>query len=1540
MVFEDFENSSLRIDFTQINGGFERTTEAAFQGSHSFVSTNTTDNSTSAIEFDIKTSGTLELHYKISSEENFDFGRILINGSQVLEVSGDKNFQLFSQQVAPNDTVRIEYDKDESISRNSDAFFIDNIDTPAPVQIDDISQYNKKKKLNVSSVNGTPTVDKAQPVVLKGNSFTGVDGFESGGSQLGWESLSNFSIDNNGEIFGDNSLKCTAASDRIQEGKILDTPISSDGKILEFFVKIDNQGSAGLDGTEIQLEGDQAKINLVNFQGDGDVDTDTSNQIGNWSPGEVYKVKATLNFPNSEYDIEIENIDSGETIGSSTNVGFATAGDNITRLNIVNDTQRDGITVNAFFDRLPYTAEAEKTTDAGGDVFVDFTNISDAQDIALYDQKGNLLDYEVESLDTFNETGVLWAYNSWVRDGSEQAQLAYGKNTANTDRQNPSLTWGNSPQNCSFAANLSGDLTDSARGGLNPTTNDNSGIFVPSQYAEGFDSPDDNRVRYKDSGGRFFDVSAANFTDSFDVEDFAPTGVDFSDTGDKMFVIGTGENNVNEYSLSTAFDISTANLTDGFDVSSQDSNPAGVVFTDVGDKMFVVGNENDSVYQYSLSINFDVSTASFTDSFDVSSQDGSPGSVAFSDTGDKMFVVGNDNDNVLEYSLSTTFDVSTASFTDSLDISGQDTNVTGVTFNNTGSKMFVSGSGNDNVYEYSLSTAFDVSTASFTDSFDVETQEGVPTDVVFSDTGGKMFVIGDGSNLLHEYEITLRPDLVEPSQVTLALWINYNQTPDSADGQNQNIAGSHRNNKAKTGGFAMVAFSNSDQIAFNTCDGTNNGGPRATLNDADYEGVDNFMVGTYDGSTAKLFKDAQEIASGSAPSINNSTQPFTLGDPGRPDFDQGTIQNQDYIGEYDMVRVFTEVKSTAWQRAELDASPKGGQVFFNQQAGAETPFAVSPRESVQTFAQPSLGEIISVSTIESVQTAAAPVKRLRSFLSESVSALASDVNFVEIVGEVSQDGVFNTGRFDEARFNNVARGETASQTDTATLSVRKRLQPFVVASDSDVFNAEIGLSEVGPVNAEQVFDVRRPLIQTASSQAVLAKALSSRKLASAGIVDSTASASLKDFGELVGATENVTKSVDRAVEQAFGPVVSQSSFLGRGLAEVFDSAAVQQSSVSKRFLESVAGVDSEAFRFETVFSESAGLSDTAVKSVSRGLFEDVQTVDSESFLVSRPAEEALVLADSESVFSSRGFSQRFNVSDADIKDASKPIQEFVGSQASVSREQVLFRDLFESFSSSRSVDKRVFAELAQGVGTLDFESAAVSKQVAASSLVGDSASPVFSGQRGFEESVNPLTSARSVNSIPVFIDESVQVDAFDSFALEKQVFESFSQSDDASTLLSRLFSEDVVVADAQASALSRLLFEAEAVVDSETFRVFKVVGESAVVQRGLSTEADLTRAFFEVFEADDALRFLSGIVLEAALDLSDSVFVSLNKVLEAGVGFSLSVDLKALASAVPEAVDLRALRVAVADLSKTRRAFADLEASEALKSEVKQNQGL
>jgi hypothetical protein len=253
------------------------------------------------------------------------------------------------------------------------------------------------------------------------------------------------------------------------------------------------------------------------------------------------------------------------------------------------------------------------------------------------------------------------------------------------------------------------------------------------------------------------DLTTATFVDSFSVagQDTSPQAIAFNTDGTKMFVVGNTGDDVNEYALSTGFDVSTASFTDAFSVASQDTAPTGIAFSTDGTKMFVVGNANNAVYEYTLSTGFDVSTATFVDSFSVSAQDTSAYGLAFNTDGTKMFVAGLVGEDVNEYALSTGFDVSTASFTDAFSVSAQDTALYGLAFNANGAKMFVTGLDATSVYEYALSTVFDVSTASYSQSFSVGTQDIYPVGIAFNTDGTKMFVVGQAGIDVNEYNLDL-----------------------------------------------------------------------------------------------------------------------------------------------------------------------------------------------------------------------------------------------------------------------------------------------------------------------------------------------------------------------------------------------------------------------------------------------------------------------------------------------------------------------------------------------------------------------------------------------------------------------------------------------------------------------------------------------------------------------------------------------------------------------------------------------------------------
>ncbi len=255
----------------------------------------------------------------------------------------------------------------------------------------------------------------------------------------------------------------------------------------------------------------------------------------------------------------------------------------------------------------------------------------------------------------------------------------------------------------------------------------------------------------------YSEVSAApTLVDSFSVnsEETTPNGLSFNNDGTKMFIVGHQGDDVNEYTLSTGFDLSTATFVDSFDVSSEDDDARHAQFNQNGTKMFVLGKENDRVCEYTLDTGFDVSTATFVDCASVS-EEGQPDELEFSPDGTKMFVVGESGDDINEYTLSTAFDVSTATFVDSFSVRSEENVPMGLAFTYDGTKMFVTGWQNDTIIEYKLSTAFDVSTATLVNSYAIpDSVENKPQGLTFSSDGSKMFLLGRENNKVYEYTLT------------------------------------------------------------------------------------------------------------------------------------------------------------------------------------------------------------------------------------------------------------------------------------------------------------------------------------------------------------------------------------------------------------------------------------------------------------------------------------------------------------------------------------------------------------------------------------------------------------------------------------------------------------------------------------------------------------------------------------------------------------------------------------------------------------------
>ena len=228
-------------------------------------------------------------------------------------------------------------------------------------------------------------------------------------------------------------------------------------------------------------------------------------------------------------------------------------------------------------------------------------------------------------------------------------------------------------------------------------------------------------------------------------------GLTFKSDGTKLYVIGTNGDDVNEYDLSTAWNVSTATYLQNFSISAQEIGPTDITFKIDGTEMYVVGANGDEVNQFTLSTAWDISTASYSGTFSVATQETAPSGIFFKSDGTRMYITGYAGDDVNEYNLSTAWNISTASFVQLFSVAAQEASPQSLSFSSDGTKMFVLGESGLDVNFYSLSTAWNISTASFSSAFALTAGEVAVRGLAFSNDGSKMYILDEDDETIHQY---------------------------------------------------------------------------------------------------------------------------------------------------------------------------------------------------------------------------------------------------------------------------------------------------------------------------------------------------------------------------------------------------------------------------------------------------------------------------------------------------------------------------------------------------------------------------------------------------------------------------------------------------------------------------------------------------------------------------------------------------------------------------------------------------------------------
>ena len=262
--------------------------------------------------------------------------------------------------------------------------------------------------------------------------------------------------------------------------------------------------------------------------------------------------------------------------------------------------------------------------------------------------------------------------------------------------------------------------------------------------------------------GTAYDISTAvagNTSPSITAEAISPEDIQFGDSGTKMYTVDLNTQTVYQYTLGTPYDTTTAvYASKSHNVGTEEVSPLGLTFNDTGSRMYICGTSN-IIHQYTLSTPWDVSTAGTVVTGAVGFSGWQYTGMQFNPTGTKLYAVftSGSNSYLTAQPLGTAYNVSTLGAGTFLSISTETDNATGFHISSDGNYIHVTSddAGVDGVFQYTLGTAWDETSAVFDTFIDTSSLDGFMSGVTFNDTGSRMYLMGLFTSTVYEYDINI-----------------------------------------------------------------------------------------------------------------------------------------------------------------------------------------------------------------------------------------------------------------------------------------------------------------------------------------------------------------------------------------------------------------------------------------------------------------------------------------------------------------------------------------------------------------------------------------------------------------------------------------------------------------------------------------------------------------------------------------------------------------------------------------------------------------
>ncbi|MCC5915200.1 MAG: hypothetical protein JJU46_12540 [Balneolaceae bacterium] len=150
-----------------------------------------------------------------------------------------------------------------------------------------------------------------------------------------------------------------------------------------------------------------------------------------------------------------------------------------------------------------------------------------------------------------------------------------------------------------------------------------------------------------------WEVASATVRHNFDLSDFVLRGhdVDFNPEGTKIFIDDRNAQAVHEMHLSEPWDITSGTWHYTLDISDLEEEVRGIEIIADGRIMLLLDTVRKEVLQYVMEVPYELETASFYSSLDVSGQSDDPRGLSIHPEYKHLYITGRDNQQIYQYSL-------------------------------------------------------------------------------------------------------------------------------------------------------------------------------------------------------------------------------------------------------------------------------------------------------------------------------------------------------------------------------------------------------------------------------------------------------------------------------------------------------------------------------------------------------------------------------------------------------------------------------------------------------------------------------------------------------------------------------------------------------------------------------------------------------------------------------------------------------------------------------------------------------------------------